>query len=218
MKKVFTMFTILITLLAIAIPASATVILYDSNRDITLFITAEPEAGGAIIDYYKIALTDMDNPHFPIQYKTFDDTFVIDALKTHGIYKVEVTGWTIDGDPIFIGEKYFCFAVEDSTSTFICNCPECPAYPTKVFYATTGAGWWTGMAFMNATEKRQTITWLMDGQVYYMDMEANTTKTFLLSNLVQGLKDGAHVINLIEPVDKTDLYVIMSDGTVAVGK
>ena len=174
MKKLI-LFVVLAMLLAV--PVSAEIITYDDGSEVTA--TLNPVEGAM---YYDFHLTDYSDNTGPETLKTFDTQIVLEGLTRHHIYYLWAVAYDDESEYIeTIGGVFFCFAVEDGSSSCVCNCPE---IPPKVLYGVTGGSWATGIAVCNSTSKYQVVMLQMGSMTKAVNVPSYACVTDLLRNLL----------------------------------
>jgi len=162
----------------LVVPVSGEMFVYDSGQDVT--VSWVPVAGAF---YYDLTVENKSGGADLMVSPTFEAQAVLEGLVKHDIYSIEGNAYNSDGENIeSMGQEFICFAVEETSSTCICNCPEIPKH---IFYGTIGPNWYTGVAICNSTPENQIVLLNINDVTKAINIKASSCETALLRQILE---------------------------------
>ena len=180
--------------------ATAEMFVYDSGTDVTVSWVPVTSAF-----YYNLTVTDKSDNTTSTTELTFDTQIVVNGLTKHNIYNIKGNAYDLNGTLLeSMGDKYICFAVDDSSGTCICNCPE---ISNHVYYGTIGNGWYTGVAICNSTPERQVVLLHINDVTNAINVSSYSCHTEMLGSILDIDE---------EELDRSESYAITMDAVAGV--
>jgi hypothetical protein len=181
MKKLYSTFMIMALILVCTTARADDIFVYDDGTQLTIS-WSESEVDDAF--YYEVILENKTDGSIKYPEElVFDPFIVISGLVYHNIYKITVKAYNNDGDIEIktVGETYITFALDESSGSCVCVCPE---FPKKVFFGLISPDWWTGIAINNAGNESQSVVITAGNRSKTVDVSSHSTEAILLEEII----------------------------------